>query len=96
MRVIVSEKAEKGLDTIYDYVIKEFGLGAYLDLEDEINKVLKGLANHPRMYASILLKDGTKPRRAVVSGISVLLYEVDDSTETAVIVNAFDARTDWK
>lgn len=96
MKVIVSEKAEKGLDAIYDYVIKEFGLGAYFDLEDEINKILKGLAYHPRMFASILLKDGTKPRRAFVNGITVLLYEIDESTDTVIIVNAFDARSDWK
>lgn len=96
MRVIVSEKTEKGLDTIYDYVLREFGLGAYLDLEDEVNRILKGLAYHPCMYASILLKDGTKPRRAVVNGITVLLYEVDDRAGTVIIVNAFDARSDWK
>jgi hypothetical protein len=48
------------------------------------------------MFEKIRLKDGSQAHRIVVNERTILLYELDEATQTIIIQDAFDARTDWK
>jgi hypothetical protein len=50
----------------------------------------------PGMIEVIQLKDGRKGHKAVVNERTIILYEVDETTQTITIQDAFAARTDWK
>ncbi len=96
MRVDVTQNAQDGLNSIYDYVYQEFGQDAFLRLEEQVNATLKRLALAPFTFEALERKTNDYVRRAVVQTNTILIYEIDLDNQIIRVLSAFDARSNWK
>lgn len=93
----ITDKAERDLDAIFDYIITELcNVEAALHLADEVERHYNLLLNNPNLYAECQqpLLHNLRYRKVIVSGY-LMIYRVDEHKSMVYIERFFSGLQDY-
>ena len=94
MKVVVTKRAEEKLERAYDYGYVNFGLSAVARLQEELEKKLWLLRNHPYIGTKerLLDKNPLGYRYLILLKTFKLIYYIDTESGSVTIADLWDVR----
>lgn len=82
------------MSQILDYIAADFQLDVLLRFQDRWESFKETVVHTPRRYAVYTVEEGIPVHKAILNGLTVILFTFDD---TRVNIEAiFDTRSDWQ